>query len=125
MFSQSLSDAVTTTTDKITDVVIVYVDEALKGHTKIIDGTLEKYQSAFDALAGHIDDNTDKLKTYGEKIQLRLDKSTEAYDSSVNKLFMLNSREKKFFYAGVFGGIFTPIILLVIMLAYGLMLIFG
>ena len=125
LFSQSLSDAVTETTDKIMDVMIAYVNEALQGHTKIIDGALEKYQSAFDVLADHVDDNTGKLKTYGENLQQRLDTSAENYNSSISELFMLNSREKKFFYAGIFGGIFTPVVLLTIMFIRALMLIFG
>jgi len=72
-----------------------------------------------------VDDSSEKLGKYGELLQKRLDKSTKAYNSSVNELFKLNSKEKIFYALGVFGGIATPTILLARMIADALSDIFG
>jgi len=116
---------VTKTADKVADMSATYIDTALESHTKVIDGIINKYESTFEALADHVDDNSDKLKKYGEMLQSRLDKSAKSYNSSIENLFIVNSKQKLFFVLGIFGGIATPIVLLVREVANALSGIFG
>ena len=125
LFSKSLNDAVTKTADEIADLSTAYIDKSLEAHTQSIDAIINKYESAFIALATHVDDNTGKLSKYGEMLQSRLNKSIKAYNSSIKGLIALNSKEKKFFFLGILGGIATPTILLLRMLADALIGIFG
>ena len=113
MFSQSLDSAVQASVDKITDSIDVYADEQLTGHQNVIEGIIEKYNVAGDALMSNINENINRLDKYGQKFQAYIDKSVKKYESSVKDLFWLNDRRKKFFYAGVFGGIATPVVLIV------------
>jgi len=102
-----------------------YIDTALESYTKVIDGIINKYETAFEALVSHVDDNSEKLGKYGELLQKQLVKSTEVFNSSVKELFTLNSKQKVFFALGILGDIATPLVLIARVVADALSGVFG
>jgi len=120
VFSQSLDSAVQAAVDKITDSIAVYADKQLTGHQSVIEGIIEKYDEATNNLIDSTNGNITGLNKFSQNLQTQIDKSLKKYNSSVKDLFWLDDKRKKFFYAGIFGGIATPAIFVIYAIAQGI-----
>jgi len=85
---------------------------ALKSHMAAIDNSFNKYQRSMDSVSSNIDDTVDRLTKYDKTLKANLDKNVKSYRASINGLFQLNDTREKIFWFGMFGGIATPIFLL-------------
>ena len=104
--------------DNVDEQMRIWYEEALKEHVTLIDDTLNEYQSAITKANKAFNHVANGITTYDNRLKKELDKRIKTYNSSIRELFLLNSRERKLYYAGIVGGIATPVMLFLIMLAY-------
>jgi len=98
----------------------MWYEEALKEHVMLVDDTLNEYQSAITKANKALNHIANGITTYDDKLKKELDKRIKTYNSSIRELFLLNSRERKLYYAGIIGGIATPVMLFLFMLIYAI-----
>jgi len=111
LFSQSLNAVLTTVVDKLSMQIKGDTEIALKSHMTAIDTAFIKYQRSMDSVSNQINDTVDRLIKYDKTLKSNLDKSVKSYRASINGLFQLNDTREKLFWFGMFGGIATPIML--------------
>ena len=101
-FSKSLNDVLIRTSVKLTAQVKKDVDAAMKANIQAIDKTVQRMEQT----AAKVTDFENKLKS-------NLDKRIKAYNYSIQRLFKLNGWRELLFWAGMAGGILTPIVLII------------
>jgi len=75
---------------------------ALKAHIQAMDNTVRRMEQTSASVTG-----------YEKELKTTLDKRVKAYKSSINQLFKLDGWRDMLFWAGLAGGILTPIILII------------
>jgi hypothetical protein len=89
-------------TDKLIALLKADTDTALKANVKAMEANVNNMTRA-----------TDIVMKYNTKLKNILDKRIKEYNSSVNQLFVLDGWRQKVFWAGIAGGILTPIFLII------------
>ena len=102
--------------DKLIAQVIGDTKAALDANTDTMLAIIETMKIASDGLTESIEDFTKNINDEFKKSKAILDNHVKRYNSSVEKLFMVDTKQKRFFYLGIFGGIATPFVLFVVML---------
>jgi len=97
--------------DKLSVQIKGDTDIALQSHMTAIDTAFKKYQRSMDSVSSNIDGTVDRLTKYDKTLKANLDKSVKSYRVSISRLFQLNDTREKLFWLGMFGGIATPIML--------------
>jgi len=98
--------------DKLSVQIKGDTDIALQSHMAAIDTAFKKYQRSMDSVTSNIDGAVDRLTKYDKTLKANLDKNVKSYRASINGLFQLNDTREKVFWLGMFGGIATPIMLM-------------
>jgi hypothetical protein len=102
VFSRNLNVVLTQTSDKLTAQVKKDVETALKANLHAMSKAVQRMEQI-----------TANVTTFEGKLKSNLDKRINAYNSSIQRLFKLNDWRKILFWAGMAGGILTPIILII------------
>jgi len=96
-FSKSLNDVLTLTSDKL----VAHVDVAIKANIQAMESTVK-----------NMEQTSAKVTSFEKELKTTLVKRINAYNSSINKLFKLDDWRRLVFWAGIGGGILTPIVLI-------------
>jgi IS1 family transposase len=124
LFSKSLNAALTSVTDKLITQIKTDTVTALSEQRAIAYDSMQDYITATNIVVRQMNETAEMVNGYDEKIKTSLDKRVRAYNSSIKELFALNRKEKLFFFFGILGGIATPTILFLRMIADALSGIF-
>jgi len=100
-FSKSLNDVLTHTSDKFTAQLKEDVDVAMKANMQSMESTVK-----------NMEQTSAKVTSFEKELKTTLVKRISAYNSSINKLFKLDDWRQLVFWAGMAGGILTPIVLI-------------
>ena len=77
---------------------------------------IENTKIASNALTDSVKDFTKKINDVFKTSKTKLDGRVARFNSSIQNMFNIDSKEKWLFYLGVFGGIATPIMLFAVLL---------
>ena len=102
VFSKSLNDVLTHTSDKLITQVKSDTENALQATITAITTTESDIKKA-----------AERIKNYDKSLKTTLDNRINTYRKSINELFKLDDFRQKFFWAGMIGGILTPILLII------------
>ena len=100
-FSKSLKDVLAHTSDELATELKKDVDNAIKANIQAMETTIKRMERT----ASNVTNFEKELKT-------TLAKRINSYNSSINKLFRLDDWRQIVFWAGMAGGILTPIVLI-------------
>jgi len=101
-----------TTADKLITQVKKNTDTALKENVINIENATLDHVNAIESAYFKIKEANEIVSNYNKKLKIRLDNSTKAYNSSINRLFQLDNNRKFLFWTGILFSILTPILLL-------------
>ena len=95
--------------------VLIHMSDELTAHVKKdVDTAMKANIQAMDKAVQRMERSADSVTIFESKLKSGLDKRVKAYNASIQRLFKLNSWRELIFWAGMAGGILTPIILLII-----------
>jgi len=101
-FSKSLNAILIHTSDKLTAHIKNDVDAAMKANIQSMDKAVQRMEHS-----------AANVTVFEGKLKSGLDKHIKAYNASIQRLFKLNSWRELLFWAGIAGGILTPVIMLI------------
>ena len=102
VFSKSLNAVLMNTSDNLTAHIKKDVDAAMKANIQSMDKTVQRMEHY-----------TANVAVFEDKLKSSLDKRIKAYNASIHRLFKLNGWRELLFWAGMAGGILTPILLII------------
>ena len=111
VFSKSLSDVLTITTDKLIAQVKADTDTAMKANVQNVASIVETMKMASTNVANKVIDFEKKLDAALKRPQTTLDNHIKSYRDSMKKLFKVDGWREVFFWAGLWGSIAMPILL--------------
>ena len=101
IFSKNLNDVLAHTSGELVAELKKDVDNAIKSNIQAMENTIKRMERT----ASNVTNFEKELKT-------TLAKRINIYNSSINKLFKLDDWRQIVFWAGMTGGILTPIVLI-------------
>ena len=116
-FSKSLSDVLTHVSDKLIAHVREDTNAAFESNKETMLGIVQTMQITSDGLTDSVKDFTKNLDGEFKKSKSKLDNYVARFNKTMDNMFNMDTKEKRLFYLGIFGGIATPAILLLIQLA--------
>jgi len=103
-------------TDKLIAQVRTDTNVAFESNKETMLAIIETMKIASDGLTDSVTDFTKKINDELGKSKTKLDGRIARFNKSIQNLFNVDTKEKRFFYLGIFGGIATPIVLFCILL---------
>ena len=78
---------------------------------------IETMKIASDGLTDSVTNFTKKINDVFKASKTKLDSRVAHFNKSVQNMFNMDTKEKRIFYLGVFGGIATPTVFIVYQIA--------
>ena len=75
-------------------------------------------KTATTELADSVTDFAKKINDELGKSKTKLDSRIAQFNKSIRNMFNMDTKEKRIFYLGVFGGIATPVVFVVYQIAH-------
>ena len=124
LFSKSLNEILIEVVDKLVEQVKNDTVTALNGNMSAMNNAVdENLTNMRSVVIEHIESILEAHKLmqecnkqvvdYDKSLKTKLDNSIKKYNTSITRLFQLNNKEKLYFRLGIFGGIATPVVLIV------------
>ena len=118
LFSKEINAALVTVGDKLVASVTEDTKKALNENANTMLAIIENMKVASDGLTNSVTDFTKKINDVFKASKTKLDSRVAQFNKSVQNMFNMDTKEKRIFYLGVFGGIATPVVLIVYQVAH-------
>jgi len=124
LFSKSLNEILIGVVDKLVEQVkndtVTALNSNMSAMNSVVDENLANMRSVViehieSILEAHklMQECNQQVIDYDKSLKTKLDNSIKKYNTAITRLFQLNNKEKLYFRLGIFGGIATPVVLIV------------